>query len=443
MDETTIPAASLIRVLEGAAVATKAPDNYVQPWATWLRQYGVAGGNDSPLGVSAADNKVAMGAVLSFGEWRNNFESCSEYNTEGVQQLAQIVLAVALLRERSRRNLGLDSECLDTISGLVFEAIINAESTQLTFSVNRSAQGFLAVPLCSLLSNGRIEELWRFHTWAPDGQRGIDEEVCIHAHQPFGQSWILLGSGTDYTYEVDAPEDLSLTTHAAYQCCYASTDGKQTGSGYQTHQMSSTIRPTDRLLRLTPGPNVTHTRDMTYSVHGGAYHRSVVSGKRLHATFFAFDSERGYDDDASVLGPKSGSEYIQLRDPAGITPIALAQMAKATRKWEQRHDVASDNQEEHPTVLAYYQFFRGLGHLRAGRREDAMRYLSPSQGPTPLQSFAREPTAEHRDYIKQLVAVGADMTAADEAGCTALDYARQSGDAETVTLISDVLGQNQ
>lgn len=432
---TTIPATSLSRVLEGAAVATKAPDVYIKPISTWLQQYKAVNGNDSPLDRKFEDGKSCATGELPFDDWCTSIESQPAFSEKGVRQLCQVVLAIALLRERSRRGLELDSSTLDTIWDLVYDAIIGAQGTELQFTVSRSAQGFLAVPLCSLLANGKIEELWRFHTWMPDGQRGIDEKVCIHAHQPFGQSWTLLGSGTDCTFHVDTPDDDALTTHAAYECCYASADGKQSGSGYQTHQMSSTIRSSGRLLRVATGDTFPHSRDMTYSVPGGAYHRSIVSGEKLHATLFVFDSHRGYDDDAAVLGPKDGGEYVQLRDPAGITPVALAQMANATRKWEQAHNIFSEGDSEHPTVMAYYRFFRGMGLLEAGRRHDALQYFNPGNGFTPLHAFAREPSSKHRDYISQLIEAGAVLTAADSTGSTALDYARQSGDTEAEALI--------
>ncbi|KAF2192828.1 hypothetical protein K469DRAFT_735688 [Zopfia rhizophila CBS 207.26] len=402
-DETSIAAASILRVLEGVAVATKAPDEYVQPLAQWLRRYGVVEGNDSPLGITAIDTKSALDLAIPFGEWRAAINSSSENCNEGVRQLAQVTLAVALLREKARRGLDVDTASLDTIWSLIHEAIISAQGTKVQFTVSRSAQGFLAVPLCSLLNDGRIEELWRLHTWLPDGQRGVSEEVCIHAHQPFGQSWTLLGCGTDCTFEVDSPNDPSLTTHAAYECCYAGADGKQ----------------------ITPVSREPHSRDMTYIVPGGAYHRSIVSGSRLHATLFVFDAHRGYDDTAAVLGPKDVSEYFQPRDPAGITPEALAQMVGATRKWEQAQGVKPEGNDEHATVMGYYRFFRGLGLLQAGRREDALQYFNPAKGCTPAQAFAQEPSQQHRDYIKKLI----------ESGYKALDYAVHNGDTKTEALI--------
>ena len=84
-DATSIVAASLLRVLEGVAVATKAPDEYVQPLAQWLRRYGVVEGNNSRLGMTATNPKIALDLALPFGEWRAAITSNSETCNEGVR----------------------------------------------------------------------------------------------------------------------------------------------------------------------------------------------------------------------------------------------------------------------------------------------------------------------------------------------------------------------
>ncbi|USP73294.1 hypothetical protein yc1106_00568 [Curvularia clavata] len=407
-DETAIPKASLLRVLEGVAVATKAPDKQVQMLNDLIRGFKT---NQIDENMHESCRRTAVdpeNQSLSFSQWCLVIAGKPQIFAEGVRQLTQVTLAVALLRERSRRELPVDTTRINEIWSLIHDAIVSASATVLKFTVSRSAQGFLAVPLCSLLENGCIDELWRLHTWLPDGQRGISEEVCIHAHQPFGQSWTLLGSGTDCTFEVDEPEDLSLTTHAAYECCYMSESGHQSAgaSGYQTFQLTSTIRNTGRFLRVKPLNQLSHSRDMTYSVPGGAYHRSLVAGNKLHATIFVFDSQRGYDDNAAVLGPKDGDEWVQPRDPADLTAVVLAQIVDAARKWEQKHETASKGKDEHPTILAYYNLFRGLGLLQSGRRDDAMHCLRPIGGSTPEQAFLQEPSQEHQSYIQKLRELG-------------------------------------
>ncbi|EHK44767.1 uncharacterized protein TrAtP1_002888 [Trichoderma atroviride] len=389
-ENTSITTSSLLLVLAGVAVATKAPSKYVQPLVEWLQQR-----------QNTSDSANDLDDALPFRGWLVAINSNPENSNAGTRQLVQVTLAVALLREKARAGQDLNAASIDSIWTPVYDAIITAQDTDLQFTVSRSAQGFLAVPLCSLVKDGRIQELWRLHTWLPDGQRGISEEVCIHAHQPYGQSWILLGSGTDCTFKVDTPDDPSLTTHALYECCYAPADGKQNSTGYQTHQMSSTIRNTGKLVRVTPVSRVPHSRDMTYSVPGGAYHRSIVPGGRLHATLFVFDAHRGYDDAAAVLGPKDGGEWVQPRDPDGITAEVLAQIVNATRKWEQQRGAAPEGDEEHEDVIKFYRFFRAMGLLKDGREESAFQYLDPPKRSTPAQAFAGKPSMGHQEYIKE------------------------------------------
>src|SRR5262249_48246979 len=141
----------------------------------------------------------------------------------------------------------------------------------------------------------------------------------------------------------------------------------------------------------------------SYSIPGGAYHQTIVPSGRLHATLFFFDSNRGFLKDASVVGPKDGQAYTQLRDPAGMTPLALAQMADATRSWEKSKDIHSVNSDEHTTVIGYYRYFRGFALLEAGQHEDAMKQFNSLEGCPPAQVFCKDPSEKHRRYIRALI----------------------------------------
>ncbi|KIK17831.1 hypothetical protein PISMIDRAFT_684887 [Pisolithus microcarpus 441] len=200
------------------------------------------------------------------------------------------------------------------------------------FTASRSSQGFLAAPLCSLLKDGNIDELYRFHIWLPGGQRG-NLDFAVHSHQAYAQSWILAGLGNDYRYTFEPVTSLADATHAMYGLSWA--DGKNTSAVYKTHQTSSTVVNTGKLGRTTctAGPTV-HTRDMSYYIPSAAFHSTEVAPDILHATLFVFDSHRGFTEDAPVLGPKDTESSTQLRDPAGVTPAALANMVETMRSWE-------------------------------------------------------------------------------------------------------------
>jgi ankyrin repeat protein len=441
-DKTDIPVASLLRVLGGVAAATKAPNASVQPLAEWISQHGARCCANTPQAFTQLhcgivnDAKSVPGAAPSVEAWLAGIASGPAAHDEGLRQLAELTLGVAILREKSRRGMDFTTVDLDVIWSLIHDALICVQGARLQCTASRSAQGFLGVPLCSLLQEGRIDELFRLHVWLPDGERGM-AEVAIHSHQPFAQSWILAGYGTDYMYKVEGTDDPFLATHAEYVPRWS--DGKQAGAAYKTHQTSSTVTNTGKLVRVTPIGSEMHTRDMSYSIPGGAYHQTAVPSGRFHATLFFFDSHRGFLKDAGVVGPKDGQGYTQLRDPAGITPLALAQMVDATRSWEKSKRIQSEGNDEHTTVIGYYRYFHGCALLQAGQREDAMKQFNSPEGCTPAQAFCKEPSDEHRRYIRALIEAGADLDIVDDQGYKALDYAVSNGDAVTEALILDGL----
>jgi tetratricopeptide (TPR) repeat protein len=187
------------------------------------------------------------------------------------------------------------------------------------------------VPLCSIIKEGRIDELFRLHIWLPDGKRG-DSNVGIHSHQPFAQSWILAGCGRDHLYKVEATGSLEDATHAEYALAWS--DGKTANTTYKTHQIQSAISNTGRLVRAIETASAAHKRGDSYSIPEAVYHRSDVAPDEFHATLFVFDSRRGFVKDAGVLGPKDGETFTQLRDPAGSTAATLARLADSFRLCE-------------------------------------------------------------------------------------------------------------
>ena len=80
-DETSTETASLLRVLEGVAVATNAPDEYIQPLVWWLSQYGVTKDNNSFSSSTPTDTEITFNLALPFVEWYEAITSTPE-NTE-------------------------------------------------------------------------------------------------------------------------------------------------------------------------------------------------------------------------------------------------------------------------------------------------------------------------------------------------------------------------
>lgn len=326
-----IPRSALQRVLRGVAVATKTPDDQIKVIAEEVSSLEIPVLRQSR---SEEHRGYEAAAGLSFGDWRAAFKACLFLN-EDSQQLFNLALAIAYMRELSRNapkdvTAAVTSANLAHVWGLIREALTNQALSRQLCSASRTAQGFLAVPLCSLVEDGNISELFRLHVWLPDGQRGNAD--AIHSHQPFAQSWILAGEGRDHLYAVEPVTNPLLATHAEYALSWS--DEKSTGTAYKTHQTQSIVVNTGDLMRVVPTRSTLHTRNETYSIPAAAFHRSEVASDILHATLFYFDSSRGFVKDARVLGPKDGESSTQRRDPAGATPAALASLVDAVRLWE-------------------------------------------------------------------------------------------------------------
>ncbi|KAJ5015267.1 hypothetical protein K4K57_000404 [Colletotrichum sp. SAR 10_99] len=543
---------SLLRALQGVATATKTGESEVESIKRWISSASTAEDSDGEGGVKG----------LSFDEWQRSLEVGLLDEGEDLQQLASLTLAIAFLRETCRQDRPAHVDKLSRCWDLVHGALTCKALTRDLFTASRSAQGFLAVPLCSLLEDGNIDELFRLHAWLPDGMRG-NAEFALHSHQPFAQSWILAGEGKDHSYQVEPVGEAEQATHAEYALAWNDANSKSHSAAYKTHQAYSIVQNTGRLVRATEMAEAVHTRNSSYTIPAKSFHRTEVAPDVLHATLFFFHSHRGFFKDAGVLGPKNGNSFAQLRDPVGITPFALAEKVEAVRSWEfhmnegrqhaQRteweHALRSFNNaielcksdksfpnasryrylvldelgntnrrfgryetaknilessitemepsmqrvefsgelgvtyrhmdrledakrafemqydtarglgleqemcraignlgmmtENSPdtTVRAISRFFYGRALLLEGRRKEALGLFNNPGTCTSAIAFAKEPSEEHRGYLRELVGVGADMEIVDEHGYTALDHAVFNGDTETEAVVLDGLGK--
>ncbi|KAK4125356.1 hypothetical protein N657DRAFT_570582 [Parathielavia appendiculata] len=310
----SISLCSLEQVLEGVAAASRAPEEYLKPVAKWLSQF-------------HRDNQEAITRPLH--GWRSAFDVNLSFG--GPREVMNLTLAVAFLRGSCRQSLCVSARNLDLVWDLIYTALGSRHLSRPLCAPFRSAQGFLAVPLCSLLKDGNIDELFRLHVWLPDGHRGNDS-FAIHSHQPLGQSWILAGEGIDHSYQVDESENAACSTHATYEIAWS--DGKGRDAAYKTHQTYSIVQNTGTRVRATLTSSQAHSRDMTYTVPAGAFHTTKVAPETMHATLFFFDSHRGFTRRAPVLGPPDAQSFKQFRDPAGITAKMLVERVQLLRRWE-------------------------------------------------------------------------------------------------------------
>ena len=217
-----VPWLSILRGLNGVVMATKTPNSEVyhitKAILSVLSAQGSSKSQLSDLSPSECD------AALSFRAWLSIVDATDL--EESLCHQAKLAVVITFLMQSGRQKLPVHTVDLDYVWSIVREALM---CTMIQFTVSRSAQGFLAIPLWSLIKEGNIEELFRLHL--PDGKRGI-ADLAIHAHQPFAQSWILAGKGTDYTYDAQHV-DADSATHAEFSIAWSDSSGPQHGKMYR------------------------------------------------------------------------------------------------------------------------------------------------------------------------------------------------------------------
>lgn len=330
--DIVIPWWLIVRGLQGVATATKAEDGEAQRIVD---------------AISAVVDVTGPGYSLS--EWRTLF---LETLDASMVQRATLAIVMAHLCYCGRSDIPLSPTDLDRAWSMIKDAL---RSSSIPYTVSRSAQGFLAVPLWSVINNGNIEELFRLHVWLPDGLRGASD-VAKHAHQAFAQSWTLAGQLRNYVYDVH-PADASDATHAEYAVGWSDSGNDKTGTvyhDYKTHQKSSTVVNTGKQVRIASETSEVHSRNMMYTVPAGVIHYSEVAPDILHATLFLFDASRGFEQIAPVLGPVDQTSYTQHRHSAGTTAAELVQMVDIVRSWEDLYE-------------------QGLQHCREAKWEEALQ----------------------------------------------------------------------
>lgn len=98
-----------------------------------------------------------------------------------------------------------------------------------------------------------------------------------------------------------------------------------------------------------------------------------------------------------------------------------------------------------PTVAAFSRFLYGYALLNKGDEAAAKRefnFVQEKGACTPTIALCKELSAEHRGYLKSLIKTGVDLTAYDQQGYSALDYAVYAGDTKATNILrSGLSGQ--
>ncbi|KAK0752883.1 hypothetical protein B0T18DRAFT_314341 [Schizothecium vesticola] len=156
------------------------------------------------------------------------------------------------------------------------------------------------------------------------------------------------------------------------------------------------------------GPNIRHRQATTWE--------SVGHG-RLSLCYTAL----------SAIGPPSDRPaLLEAAESAAMQAVAVAK-------------------EYHTGALPMARFFYARVLLLSGQRDLALGQLMSKPSETgwgldpPAVAFCREPSAEHRGYLAEIVASGADLEEIDSLGYTALDHAVYGGDVRSIEILLEGL----
>ncbi|ORX96346.1 hypothetical protein BCR34DRAFT_549328 [Clohesyomyces aquaticus] len=326
-----IPLTTIIEGLQAIGTALELPDGHIR---TIIEI------------VTTTQEKHAQS--LSWKEWLKAAESVT-FSSQSQLKMMNIAIALAFLRASGRQNLLVSSTDLDQIWSLLKDGLHCAE---LAWKITRSGHGSHAIPLWSLVEDGHIRELIRLHIWLPDTGRE-DPDFAVQEHQQFAQSWVLAGEGTVHTFDVTSAHE-GNATHAGYTVSWKATKEEEGGRAYEIHSKSSTATTTGKLVGVLPRDSALRTRNMSYHIPHGVFHRIDVEPDALHATILSFDSSYGYNIDVSVLGPISQRTYTNDRKAADFKSAEIANLIEELRNWEVLHDI-------------------GVGHSNRGEWEEALR----------------------------------------------------------------------
>lgn len=313
-------------VLYGICTATKIPEQYYFSTRDLLSQR-------MAVSIENVFDTNSRGQAQAFDGLASQILSTFK-GQDDLQHIATVTLCIMTLQRASHHKWPVPERVLDSIWTFTATALKSKLfSTSMPTPV-RSAQGFLAVPICSIIENGNIKLLFRLHLWLPDGERG-NPDFGIHSHQPFATSWILTGQGKDIAYQVDKVPSRIQATHSQYALAWTGIHDNAATNAYRTHQMSSTIVNKHEWVRAMPGKESVHSRGTCYSIPAASYHCSEVAADMVHATLFLFDSCGGFVKNAGVLGPIELESSTQIRSTGSTRIDQLITTVETSRDLEE------------------------------------------------------------------------------------------------------------
>ena len=360
-----IPSSILLQVLEGVVAATDMSEQDAAVVAEFISSIRLPD-------IHSGDPNVPL--TLSFLDWTAAiyFNIMDTEGEDDMRRLAYLVLAIALLREASRATDGkVVDDDLEIAWDLIQSVLTDRLLTRPRFNISRSPQGSLVVPLYTLTKDGNVDEVFQLEVWLPNEQKEIEDNT-VHAYQACAWSWALAGEGTAYRYAVEPVADPPLATHAEYvQTC---NDGKNIVTSQMIHPTSSVISNTRKLICATSTHSAVHSRDMSWSIPAGTFHRTEVSADILYAKLSFLTCRHGFGEDASLLGPRDGESFTLSHDFANMRPVALATVVKTVRRWEESMEGGKRSAEHGALSQALLSFNSALYLCQHGDMPNASYY---------------------------------------------------------------------
>lgn len=150
--------------------------------------------------------------------------------------------------------------------------------------------------------------------------------------------------------------------------------------------------------------------------------------------------------EAHVTDPTkaSKSDYLTILEAIGLSRLSLCYSSRGQHEEAIASALSAVELEtkekpfSDPSVEAIGRFFYGRALDRAGQHEAALEQFDLPKECSPAVAFAKEPSDEHCQYLRELLNAGAEMDRTDVHHYNALDYAVFNGNktAETIILKS-------
>ncbi|KAL8890184.1 MAG: hypothetical protein Q9192_005902, partial [Flavoplaca navasiana] len=160
----------------------------------------------------------------------------------------------------------------------------------------------------------------------------------------------------------------------------------------------------------------------------------VESARRITASVNVQGTDRRTR--AKVAKDSTRQESIGLTR-LSLCYTALGKLAEARETALESLELAYKLDDSTRIVISHCFYGRAL--LKSDQKEEALKQFSASTLYSPAHILCQEPSEEHRGYLRELIAAGADIDREDKRGYTPWDYTIFNGDEKTQNIIRDAL----